>query len=308
MVRLGRLAALLLALGPVALTQSACDVAGEDDDAFDPSEFEDDTNRMCGVDPFAADGVRGIDVSKHQGAVDFARIAAATEMKTTTTTFNLGGKKRPERRIPGKVQFAVARVSFGLTVKDGQLFQDNMRAIRAAGLIPGAYQFLRPNQSAEAQAKFFIEELDKAGGYQPGDIPPTVDIEVSDGATAKQVQEGVKIWVKMVGEHYKVRPIVYSLAGISSFLGDDLTASPLWIANFYQTCPKMPAGWLKTSPPTPWTFFQFDDAGHVDGIRPGVFVDLNVFNGTQAQFVQFLADSDLSEPAPTNPGPFPPPF
>lgn len=283
---------LLLGLGLlVAVAGCATDVEEEETDSDEGALV----GRQCGQDPFAADAVRGIDVSKHQAKVDFQKVAAATELRLTPTMFNVGSRKREARSIPGKVVFAAARVSDGLTSKDGQLFLDNLRNIRAAGIIPGAYQFLRPNQDARAQAEYFIQELDKAGGYQKGDLPPTVDIEVSDGTTPKQVQDGVKIWLEIVGTHYKVRPMVYSLSGISSYLGSSLTESPLWIANFYQTCPKMPSAWASATPPIPWTFFQFDDAGKVDGVDPGRFVDLNVFNGTRAQFDRFLAESYLGD-------------
>src|ERR1044071_7870167 len=56
--------------------------------------------RMCGQDPFAPDAVRGIDVSRHQGTVDFAKVAAASETRLTSTMFNVGGKTRPARAIP----------------------------------------------------------------------------------------------------------------------------------------------------------------------------------------------------------------
>ena len=99
-------------------------------------------------------------------------------------------------------------------------------------------------------------------------------------------------WLKIVGEHYGVRPMVYSLSGISDYLGDNLTDWPLWIANFYQPgAPKMPAAWTKTN--QTWRFHQFDDAGWVEGIPRGNFVDLNVFNGSRASFDQFLEKSVL---------------
>jgi lysozyme len=274
------------------LVASACGAGG---DATPDAQSGDDalTERVCGQDPFAPNAVRGIDVSRHQETVDFAKVAAAASTELTSTMFDVGGRTRQARSIPGKITFVAARVSDGLAVKDGQLFQDNIRAIRAASLVPGAYQFLRPNEDAHAQAAYFIQELDRAGGYKRGDLPPTVDIEVSAGTTPQDVQAAVATWLGTVGDHYKVRPIVYSLAGVSSYLGSRFTSSPLWIANFYQSCPKMPAAWTKPGASIPWKMFQYDDAGHVDGIAPGHFVDLNVFNGTRADFDRFLDESYL---------------
>lgn len=288
--------AAVVSITALAIGCSSASGEEEQDGAFEDTEGAASDERQCGTDPFAETAVRGIDVSRHQGKVDFQKVAAATEMRLTPQMFNVGPRRRAPRSIPGKVVFAAARVSDGLSVKEGQNFIDNIRNIRAAGLIPGAYQFLRPNQDAKAQAEYFIQELDKAGGYQPGDLPPTVDIEVSDGTTPKQVQDGVAIWLEIVGKHYKVKPVVYSLAGISSYLGSRFTGSPLWIANFYQQCPKMPSAWRASEPQIPWTFFQFDDAGVVDGIPAGNYVDLNVFNGTRADFDLFLLNSQVANP------------
>ena len=284
-----RSALLLGTMALVIIVASGCASTTDDSDAANSAEAL--SERQCGQDPFAADSVRGIDVSKHQGTVDFGKIAATDNTRLTSKMFNVGTTTRSPKTIPGKVVFAVARVSDGLTTKDGQIFTDNFNHIRAAGLVPGAYQFLRPNQDATAQAQYFIQELDNVGGYNPGDIPPTVDIEVSDGTTPAAVQAGVTTWLKVVGDHYKVRPIVYSLAGVSSYLGTKLTASPLWIANFYQNCPKMPSAWVDTS--TRWAFFQFDDAGKVDGVASDNFVDLDIFNGNRAAFDKFLEESYL---------------
>ena len=71
---------------------------------------------------------QGVDVSRWQGSVDWGQVAASG------------------------VAFAYARVADGLNVDS--YFAANYAGIKAAGLIRGAYQSLRPGQNA----------LDQAGG------------------------------------------------------------------------------------------------------------------------------------------------
>ncbi len=89
-----------------------------------------------------------------------------------------------------------------------------------------------------------------------------------------------------------VRPIVYSLSGVSYALGDAFKDYPLWVANFYQTCPRMPTGWDH------WWFHQFDDRGVIPGVTGNA--DLDVWNGTRDELDAFIADSARPAP-PTTP-------
>jgi GH25 family lysozyme M1 (1,4-beta-N-acetylmuramidase) len=249
-----------------ALAASGCIAAP--DAAWLEMEGAADRPRKCvlqsetPIDP-ATLPVQGFDVSVHQRHVDWDAVREA-----------------------GKT-FAIARVSDGLYTEDGDLFVENYQGIARAGLLRGAYQFLRPEQDATLQANLFLAALTAAGGLAPGDLPPIVDIEVENArhtgapVSNEQVQRAVQSWLDVVGAATGTSPMVYTMAGRSASVGTGFGEHRLWVANFYQDCPRMPAGWADLD------FFQYTDLGRLPGI--GTTVDLDVFNGTREQLDELIA-------------------
>ena len=92
--------------GLITVLAAGCATSTDDSDAENSAEAL--SERQCGQDPFAADSVRGIDVSKHQGTVDFTKIAATDNTRLTSKMFNVGTQTRAPKTIPGKVVVAVA--------------------------------------------------------------------------------------------------------------------------------------------------------------------------------------------------------
>jgi lysozyme len=215
------------------------------------------SSRVC------ADGEtqRGIDVSKYQGTIDWNRVR------------NAG------------VTFAFIRVSDGVTYKDPK-FASNWTNAKAAGVIRGAYQFFRPAQSVTAQANLFLQAI---GTYQPGDLPPVIDVEATGGLSPSQIASRVRQWVDIVEQATGVTPIVYTgkyfwrdeVGGPASF-----EPNPLWIAQYTSKCPDIPSPWTR------WMFWQHSDRGRVDGIQGNV--DVNKFNGTLADLRAFAAGTQAT--------------
>jgi lysozyme len=191
--------------------------------------------------------VKGVDVSVYQGTVSWAKV-----------------------RRSGR-HFAFARVSDGLSHPDSR-FRANWRGMRNAGVARGAYQFFRPGSSGLAQAELFLSKIKAAGGLRAGDLPPVLDIEVTDGHSHAVVVSRAKVWLAHVEKKTGVKPIVYTAAFMSSVIGAHLSGYPLWVANFGATCPTMPTGWSH------WRFFQNNDRGSVPGIAG--HVDTDLFNGS----------------------------
>ncbi len=86
--------------------------------------------------------VQGIDVSVYQGNIDWAAVKGS------------------------RIGFAITRIGDGL-LKDSK-FDQNWPAIKAAGLIRGAYQFFEPDDDPAAQADIVIQ---KVGVLGPGICP-----------------------------------------------------------------------------------------------------------------------------------------
>jgi GH25 family lysozyme M1 (1,4-beta-N-acetylmuramidase) len=186
------------------------------------------------------------------------------------------------------VQFAFVRLSDGTRHPDSK-FQRNWQGTKAVGIIRGAYQFFRPAQDVDAQANMMIKAI---GTYQPGDLPPVIDVEASGDLSPSTVAAKVRAWTKKVEAALGVKPIVYTgkyfwrdeVGGPSDF--DD---NALWIAQYTSQCPDIPSPWSK------WTFWQYTDKGPVSGI--GSQVDINRFNGSIDELRAF-ANGVASAPMP----------
>jgi lysozyme len=249
----------ILLLG--AVLSAGC-ATGEPDPCLGQAES---ALRVC------ADGaiVEGIDVSYYQGTVNWTDVKQA-----------------------GKL-FAIVRVSDGLNYPDTQ-FERNWRSTKAAGIIRGTYQFFRPGQDPTRQADLLLSRIEAAGGLVPGDLPPVLDIEVTDGQSSATVVQRAKTWLQRVERAIGRKPLVYTAAFMSSVIGSNLSAYPLWVANWGVTCPLMPTGW------TDWKFWQKSSTGRVSGISGNV--DLDVFNGSLAELRAFAIQSEPDAGAPRDGG------
>lgn len=187
---------------------------------------------------------RGIDVSYFQNTVAWRRVRQAG------------------------IQFAFIRVSDGTTVSDPR-FADNWSGARRVGVLRGAYQYFRPDESAVAQADLLIAAIRR----DPGELPPVIDVETDGGKSPAQVEARVRAWVDRVRSQLRVEPIVYTGPEFwrRGTGGADLSSQPLWIAHYTRNCPTVPAPWKR------WTFWQHTDRGAVPGIEGPV--DLNLFAG-----------------------------
>ncbi len=197
----------------------------------------------------------GIDVSKWDGTIDWNAVATS-----------------------GKA-FAFIRVSDGANSFDPQ-FDANWTNAKAAGVYRGVYQFFRPTQSATAQADLLLAHMGTLG---PGDLPPVLDVEVTDGASGSHVRAGVDAWSALVQQATGVTPIVYTAPGFWASVGGGPESDLLWIANWGVSCPSVASSWSS------WMFWQYSDKGQVSGI--GSAVDLNRFNGSLADLSAFSSAS-----------------
>ncbi len=204
--------------------------------------------------------VKGIDVSYYQGAIDWGRVK------------NDG------------VKFAFIRVSDGLGYHDSR-FGANWSGAKAHGVLRGAYQFFRSNESAVAQADLLINKI--GGHLGPDDLPPVIDVESADGQSAHTIATKVKAWLNRIHDKLGVNGIVYTGPYFwqDSVGGANLSSHPLWVAHYGTQCPLVPGAWSR------WTFHQFTSSGRVAGI--GGNVDTNHFNGTLAQLKSTFAGAGL---------------
>jgi lysozyme len=203
--------------------------------------------------------VRGIDVSKWQGEVDWDAVRA------------------------DRVEFAFIRVSDGIDRPDPQ-FDRNWREARRAGLVRGAYQYFRPAQDAEQQADLLLEMM---GAPMKGDLPPVIDVEAADGVAPAEVVRGVDRWIKRVKKATGMTPIVYTSAKSWALLAGNsrrFRRHPLWIAHYEVPCPSTPVAWRR------WTFHQTSQTGQVAGVAGPV--DQNLFRGSRRTLARLTVKSE----------------
>ncbi|HEX8391300.1 MAG TPA: GH25 family lysozyme [Longimicrobium sp.] len=199
-----------------------------------------------GTSPFT-DQVEGIDVSHWQGTIDWNAVAA------------------------DRVDFAFIKATEGGDYTDPR-FAANWTASARAGIPRGAYHFYRPQTDAAVQADLFLRVVQP----QAGDLPPVLDVEVTDGRSAQAIAAGVRTWMQRVEQATGRRPILYVRAGFwNQNVGAAMPEYPLWVAHYDVVEPAIPAGWSR------WTFWQYSQTGRVAGITGDV--DLNHFAGTRQE-------------------------
>lgn len=217
--------------------------------------------------------LEGLDVSYAQGAIDWAQVRAS-----------------------GRV-FAYARATGG-TMVDSR-FADNWPAMRAASVVRGAYHFFHPTEDADAQAELFLRTV---GRIEPTDLPPMLDVETytrtaADGTTetipADEIAAAARRWIDHVQAATGRIPVVYTATFIwSSHVHSAAFAdNPLWIADWLEDCPRVPAPW------TTWAIQQYAPGPDADHSIPGIdraIVDHDRFNGGRAALDRFILSTIVS--------------
>ena len=192
--------------------------------------------------------VSGIDVSAYQGAaIDWQSVAD-----------------------DGK-DFAIAKVSEGTTFADSA-FANNWSGMGSVGMVRGAYHFFHPSDDPQKQADHMMDLIDAQGGLQPGDLPPVLDVEVTDSLSASKIVSALNATISAIEDRTGLTPIVYTSPYFwHDTLGDPSTDAILWVAMWTSKCPQIPTAFAD------WTFWQNSSTGTVPSISGAV--DLDEFNG-----------------------------
>jgi lysozyme len=197
-----------------------------------------------------AGALPGIDVSHHQGVIDWSQVA--------------GSGKR----------FAFAKATDGRTFYDPN-YAFNKAEAEASGVVFGAYHFARPDDTlndAILEADHFVN----VAQLEPGNLIPVLDIERTGGLSKARVTEWILVWLDRVTQRLGVRPMIYtSPSGWATRTGDTTAVADagytfLWVAHWGVTEPRLPAeDWNGNG----WTFWQYGNCGSVPGIDGCVDVD-----------------------------------
>ena len=147
---------------------------------------------------------------------------------------------RSARVAQSDIRFCFCRATYG--VREDRLFADHFQSARAAGLLTGAYHFLRYNtrMGAAAQAEAFLDTLSDAGALIGPMLPPVLDMEgnsrfdesIDTAAERREYVALARKWLEIVEEGLGRSAIIYSTRTFFNQIGNPpgFAIRPLWSA------------------------------------------------------------------------------
>ncbi|MFE3451976.1 glycoside hydrolase family 25 protein [Nonomuraea sp. NPDC059194] len=153
------------------------------------------------------------------------------------------------------LSFGIAKASEGTSFADAT-FARNWAEIKKNGLVRGAYHFGRPGADPVRQADRFLDVVKKQG-LDNGDLL-ILDLEVTDGRSAKEVNAWAKRWLERVRAATGVKPIFYSSWSFAQRHGDGLGDYPLWVAHYGKAKGEVSA----PKPWKEWAIHQYASTDH----------------------------------------------
>ena len=174
--------------------------------------------------------------------------------------------------------YAFVKATEGVGFVNNHFVRD-ANAASAAGLKVGAYHYARPAGDAKQQAASFASQIALVPTQT---LPPVLDIEVDEGLSAAQLEQWIDTFMTEVKSLTGRTPMLYTYKYFwMGQMGNTTRFSeyPLWLAAYQDTAPDPVGGWDKLA------FWQRSGSGRVAGIETDV--DMNLFNGTEAQLQSF---------------------
>ncbi len=192
-----------------------------------------------------------------------------------------------------QLYFNFLKATEGQTIQDSA-FVSYWQMSRDAGLLCGAYHFLRPQSDPAQQANNFLTQYKKVS--RNGVLPPVVDIEwvyVNDPSNpGKQVEQwaqlapkqrvqNIRTFMFQIEQSLNVQPIIYTAPSfwnslVQPQLSDDDTAyfkqHQLWVVDLKGTG-QLPATWSSAA----FTQTHFGESAQSN--NPYAVLDQDVFNG-----------------------------
>lgn len=203
--------------------------------------------------PWAARYAQGVDVSHHQGAIDWRALAS------------------------DNVAFAYIKATEGATHVDAR-FADNWAQAARVGLYRGAYHFFTLCQPGARQAANFIAIVPRADGA----LPHALDMEhmgpCREGPSMTDIVGEMRRWLDLVEAHFGARPLIYTTREFHDAHLRGVTGERFWIRS------------LGVSPrfrERDWVIWQHHNRGHRSGVQGPI--DLNAFRGDATALARFAS-------------------
>lgn len=227
--------------------------------------------------------VYGIDISRYQHEMR-NNVYGIDWSKLRIKSLGATAQKNVVGETDYPVSFIYIKATQGKTILNKYYAADIAQA-RKHGIAVGAYHFFSTRVKGEEQADYFIEHAK----LQRGDLPPVLDVEPFDHQIAamggaKALFKEVLVWLKKVEKHCGRRPLLYvSQHFVNQYMADapeEILEHDVWIARYGAFRPYVRL-----------QYWQLSCEGKIDGIQG--YVDVNVFNGTQEQFKEYLEEATI---------------
>ncbi|MEI5677944.1 MULTISPECIES: glycoside hydrolase family 25 protein [unclassified Mesorhizobium] len=225
-----------------------------------PRFGDNDPHDWTGRNPWQH-AVHGTDVSKYQTSIDWQKARSSG------------------------ISFAFIKATEGGDRVD-DYFEEHWRNTRAAGMPRSAYHFYYFCRPAAEQAAWFIRNVPRDRSA----LPPVLDMEWNPQSPtcklrppAATVRSEMKTFLEIIEKHYGKKPIIYTSI---DFFDDNQLAGFLGYPYWLRSVAGHPAERYGSHP---FTFWQYTGTGVVPGIKGNA--DINVFNGSEAQWKKWLKEN-----------------
>lgn len=224
---------------------------------------------------YTAERIYGIDISRHQHEKGRKRFGINWKQLRITSL----GQRHPSGGQTFPVSFVYIKSTEGTTIRNRYFMSDYAKA-KQQGLHVGAYHFFSLKTPALAQATYFVNST----LFRQGDFPPVLDVEPTDAQIEaiggdEVLMQRIRTFMDYVEKRTHMRPILYvNQMFINKHMqnaADIKQNYNVWIARYGEYKPDVKL-----------VYWQLSPDGRVNGITGPV--DINVFNGYQGQWDEFL--------------------
>ena len=150
--------------------------------------------------------IKGIDVSHHQGNIDWELV----------------------KKAQPKLAFIYVKCTEGKSYVDPK-FKDNANGAAAVGFRIGAYHYFRMTSGAHEQFQNFKAQMDAVHI----ELIPMVDVERDDGKPRKELQDSLKVLLDLLEKAYGKRPMIYGTnRSYNKLCAPEFNYYPLYIGRY----------------------------------------------------------------------------
>lgn len=233
---------------------------------------------------YTTERIYGIDISRYQHERGHKRFGINWQSLRISDLGRRISKQRVKGDVDYPISFVYIKSTEGVSIKN-RFFENDYKSCHQYKYPVGAYHFFSTKQDPRSQANHFINNTI----FKRGDLPPMLDIEPSDiqieqMGGAEVLFKNIRIWLNIIEKRIGTKPLLYIN---QRFVNKWLDYAPdlkknyhFWIARYGEYKPDIHL-----------SIWQLSGDGRVRGIQSEV--DLNVFNGYQGQWDNFLQDQSI---------------